>query len=283
VSLRLLLLPAVLAPAALLLTGCGGSSSNGFPTIEAAKVYALHGFRPAAVVRPGRPTTVSFSVVQPNGEPLTHYKRGSGPHTGVHLIIVRDDLSAMIHKHPPIAANGTATTTVTFPAPGLYRAVIDVYPATGSQPNFQLFRTIRVAGPYRPKPLPPPARTVTVGGYRFTLSGASHLKAIQAQDVVVHVTGPDGKPVTFRPWYGALAHAIFFRHGSLDYFHTHVCAPGVSGCTSVLGGAKVTGTSTTPGKLNVGVLVPAPGTWRLFLQVLAGGRVLTAPFTLHVS
>ena len=56
----------------------------------------------------------------------------------------------------------------------------------------------------------------------------------------------------------------------------------MSGCTSVLGPTKVTGTSATPGKLNVGVLVPAPGTWRLFLQTQIDGKVLTVPFTLHV-
>ena len=44
----------------------------------------------------------------------------------------------------------------------------------------------------------------------------------------------------------------------------------------------MTGTSSTPGKLTVGVLVPAPGTWRLFLQCKGGGHVLTAPFTLIV-
>ena len=46
--------------------------------------------------------------------------------------------------------------------------------------------------------------------------------------------------------------------------------------------AKVTGTSTVPGKLKVGVLLPAAGTWRLFLQSQVGGRVVTAPFTLNV-
>ena len=56
-----------------------------------------------------------------------------------------------------------------------------------------------------------------------------------------------------------------------------------TGCTSILGPVKVTGTSTTPGKLTVGVLVPAPGTWRLFLQCQVNGRILTAPFTLHVT
>jgi hypothetical protein len=45
----------------------------------------------------------------------------------------------------------------------------------------------------------------------------------------------------------------------------------------------VTGTSATPGKLTIGVLVPVPGTWRLFLQCQVNGRVLTAPFTLTVK
>ncbi len=31
------------------------------------------------------------------------------------------------------------------------------------------------------------------------------------------------------------------------------------------------------------MLVPAPGTWRLFLQTKVDGRVVTAPFTLKVS
>jgi hypothetical protein len=97
------------------------------------------------------------------------------------------------------------------------------------------------------------------------------------------VTAPDGKAAAFTPWYGALAHAIFFRKGSLDYFHTHVCAPGASGCTSLLGATRVTGTSATPGELTVGVLVPVAGTWRLFLQCRVNGTIVTAPFTLMVS
>ena len=97
------------------------------------------------------------------------------------------------------------------------------------------------------------------------------------------VTGPQGRPAPFTPWFGALAHAIFFRAGSLDYFHTHVCSPGATGCTSIFAGKSVTGSSAAPGKLNVGVLLPLPGTWRLFLQCRVNGHVLTAPFTLRVS
>ena len=39
----------------------------------------------------------------------------------------------------------------------------------------------------------------------------------------------------FVPWFGALAHAIFFRQGSLDYFHTHICAPDAPNCGSLAG------------------------------------------------
>ncbi len=133
------------------------------------------------------------------------------------------------------------------------------------------------------KVLPPFQSSVDIDGYRVTLHGRPRLKAIQAAFLSITVTDPNGRPARFTPWYGALAHAIFFRARSLDYFHTHVCAAGASGCASFLGGAAVAGTSSTPGRLRVGVLVPVPGTWRLFLQCRVDGHILTAPFTLKVS
>jgi hypothetical protein len=281
-----LVLPALAAT----LAGCGSSGSSsgaGAPaiTVQAARVYRLNGFTPARPVAAGKPTTVSFTIVQPSGEPLTAYRHGAGPHNGVHLIMVRRDLAVIIHHHPPVAPNGRIVDSVTFPEPGPYRVVIDAYPknANGPVPNFQLFHTIDVEGAYRPEPLPPFRASETIDGYHFALHGTPRLRAVQASLLDFTVTTPDGRPARFTPWYGALAHAIFFRRGSLDYFHTHVCAPGASGCASILGGARITGTSATPGRLKVGVLVPVPGTWRLFLQCRLNGKVVTAPFTLHVS
>jgi hypothetical protein len=267
-----------------LLAGCGGSAKTGFPTVGAARTYELADFRPAASAAVGRPTHVSFVIRQPNGKPLVDFRRGPGPHTGVHLIIVRRDLSTIVHRHPPIAADGTISDTITFSEPGPYRVVVDAYPnVTGPQRNFQLFESLRVAGTYTPKPLPAFSSAEMVDGYRFVMRGRPNLHAIQAGFLTLAVTDPNGAPARFTPWYGALAHAIFFRQRSLDYFHTHVCAPGASGCTSVLGATTVTGSSSTPGKLRVGVLVPAPGKWRLFIQCRAGDHVLTAPFTLTVK
>jgi hypothetical protein len=275
---------APLALVAVLLTGCGGGSSEpDFPTIGAARTFGIAGFEPAGGIQPGKPTPISFVIRQPDGQPLTTFKRGAGPHTGVHLIFVRDDLSTIIHKHPPVAADGTIRESVTFPDPGRYRLVVDAYPASGQQPNFQLFHSLRVAGKAKADPLPPPANVVESDGYRFAIQGHPKLKAIQATLLTIDVTDAQGKPAKSSPYFGALAHAIFFRKGSLDYFHTHVCAPGASGCASTLGSAQVVGTASKPGRLTVGVLVPAPGTWRLFLQTKIGGRVVTAPFTLNVT
>jgi hypothetical protein len=266
--------------------GCGGSSSSTptMPTIQAARTFRLAAFLPAGSVVAGRPVTIAFTIQQPDGKPLTDYRSGSGPHTGVHLIVVRDDLATMIHRHPPVGADGRISEQITFRRPGSYRVVVDAYPRlSGPQRNFQLFDTIRVRGASTATPLPSFEPTVEIGGYRVTLHGRPRLEAIQARFLTITVTDPNGKPARFTPWYGALAHAIFFRARSLDYFHTHVCAPGASGCSSFLGGATVAGSSSTPGRLRVGVLVPVPGTWRLFLQCRVNGRVLTAPFTLKVS
>lgn len=70
--------------------------------------------------------------------------------------------------------------------------------------------------------------------------------------------------------------------GTLDYFHTQVCGPRAPGCSAAVGTSPVTGTSTAPGVLRVGVLLPVPGTWHLFLQTRIDGRAVTAPFRLVV-
>jgi hypothetical protein len=277
---------ASLAAACVVLAACGSSSASGptVPVIPAARTFQLAGFRPDAPATPGRPTTLSFTIRQPSGAPLTSYRSGTGPHTGVHLIIVRSDLGAIIHRHPRPDVDGKVSEPIVFPSPGRYRIVVDAYPnLPGQLANFQLFRWIDVAGRATPKPLPPFTPEETVDGYRFAIVRAPKLRAIEATPLTITVHDRQGRPARFTPWFGALAHAIFFRAGSLDYFHTHVCSPGATGCTSILGATRITGSSSKPGVLKVGVLVPVPGTWRLFLQCKVNGHVLTAPFTLQVA
>ncbi len=275
--MRRLALAAAVA-AALAFAGCGGGGSSTVK-IGAAKTFSL-----AGVSLHGH--TISFTIQQPDGRPLTSFRTGSGPHTGVHLIIVRDDLAYIVHQHPPVGPGGRFTQAVTFPAAGPYRVLVDVYPnVAGLGPNFQLHQDITIPGPYHPRPLPAFKPAQTIGGYHFVITGTPKLHAIQAEFLRATITDPAGRPVTLKPWFGALAHAIFFRAGSLDYFHTHICAPNAQNCGTIPGVAasSVTGRSTAPGRLTIGVLLALPGTWELFLQMKVAGKVITAPYTLHVS
>jgi hypothetical protein len=266
---------------AALAAGCSSSSSKQI-AIQPAKTYKLNGFEPAGEISPRKPTTVAFTINEPSGSALTAYRTGAGPHTGVHLIIVSDDLSTIIHRHPPMQAGGRFEQRVIFPAPGRYRVIVDAYPRNGGPvPNFQLFKDVRVSGVPKRQPLGNYQAVQHVGGFTFTAPRRPQVRALQASLMTVRVANAAGKPARFVPWYGALAHAIFFHVGTLDYFHTHVCAPGATGCTSLLAGAKVTGTSAAPGKLTIGILLPTAGTWKLFLQAKPDGKLVTVPYVLH--
>jgi hypothetical protein len=280
----------VLAAAALALAmlaaGCGSSGGSSITALKVApaQTYSLGEFAPTGTIAPHTPTRLTFAVKLPSGKTLTRYKTGSGPHTGVHLIIVRDDLAYIIHEHPPIPPSGILHQSVTFPGPGPYHVLVDVYPGIpGGQPNFQLFRNVTVTGAYHPIKLPPFKAHRVVDGIHFDMQPHAPIHAIQAAFLHVNITDAHGKPIHFVPWFGALAHAIFFQQGTLNYFHTHVCAPDAPNCGSLAGVSKVSGTSTAPGKLTLGVLLPVPGTWRLFVQLKVHGRVVTAPFTLDVA
>lgn len=278
----------MLLAAVAVLAGCGSSSNTALtaPYIAPARVSSLGDFQPAGPVVAGRPTTLSFTILQASGKPLTSYRACCEPHQGVDLIIVRGDDSHVQYDDSDISPNGKITQPVVFPTPGRYRIVVDAYPKQTSPTspiNFQLFTWVTVGGRYRPQPVPPFRATDVVDGYRFQIQGHPRLKAIQANFLTIKVLDPAGRKAVFRTWRGALAHAIFIRQGSLDYFHTHVCSPGAIYCTSVLGAARVAGTSSTPGTLKVGVLLPAPGTWRMFLLTYIDGHYLTAPFTLKAG
>jgi hypothetical protein len=285
---RALAITGLAAALALALAGCGSSSGGGvtIPVIPPARTYHLSGFQPAGPVRPGAPTTVSFTITQPSGQPLTAYRTCCDPHAGVDLIIVRSDDSHVQYDDSDIGPGGRVSQPVTFPTPGRYRVVIDAYPAHPPQNgsiSFQLFTWITVAGPYHPQPVPPYRASEVVDGYHFQIEGHPHIQSIQALSLTIRVTDPAGHPVHFGTWRGALAHSIFIRSGSLDYFHTHVCPPGGRYCTSTLGATRVTGSSSAPGVLNVGVLLPVPGVWRMFLLTYIGGKHQVAPFTLDAT
>jgi hypothetical protein len=269
-------------PLAAVLAGCSGGSSTPTITIKPAKTYALVDREPASGIPAGKPATVGFTVQQPSGKALTQFKTGAGPHTGIHLIIVSDDLSTLIHRHPPVAADGHLRQQIVFPKPGNYTVLADIYPKSGPIPNFQLRYGVHVDGKEALQQLPPFKATQVVDGYRVTIHGKPNLRVARPAVLRISVTDPNGKPAKFQVWYGALAHAVFFQKGTMAYFHTHVCGANTPGCTSVVGQPNLKATSSKPGEMRAGVLLPGGGTWKLFLQLQVNGKRITVPYTLHV-
>ena len=123
---RTLILAAATAAATAALGGCGSGANQAAPTIPAAKTYSLQGFQLGPKLRAGKPLEVSFAIAQPSGALLTAYKHGPGPHTGVHLILVRSDLGAIVHIHPPVGADGKVHGT-----PRIASAIFDGYRIDG--------------------------------------------------------------------------------------------------------------------------------------------------------
>lgn len=264
-----------------LASACGSSGAKSI-TVEKARRYQLVDFQPGAKVQPRKPSTVAFTISKPTGGALTSYRTGSGPHTGVHLIIVKDDLSTIIHRHPPMQAGGRFRQRVVFPSAGRYRVIVDAYVKNDVLPNFQLFRDVTVAGKAKDQPLGGYRRDADVDGFHVVAPAKPALRAVEAAFLKFRVTDAAGKPARFVPWYGALAHAIFFRAGTLAYFHTHVCGASTPACAGSFGATRISGTSSKPGVLRVGVLLPQSGTWRMFLQFRIRNVTYTAPFTLTV-
>jgi hypothetical protein len=275
----------LILPLAAVLAGCSGGTDTSSPTItiKPAKTYELIDRAPTGGVPPGKPVTVGFTVQQPSGKPLTDFKTGPGPHTGIHLIIVSDDLSTLIHRHPPVGPDGHLRQNIVFPKPGNYTALADIYPKNGPIRNFQLRYDIQVDGKEKSQQLPPFEATQVVDGYRVTMHGKPNLRVARPAILKLTVEDPNGKPARFQVWYGALAHAVFFQKGTMAYFHTHVCGPDTPGCTSIIGQPNLKATSSKPGEIRAGVLLPGAGTWKLFLQLQVNGKRITVPYTLRVK
>ena len=259
----------------------GGGGSPAPPTVAPAKQYTLDWQGPGGRA-PGK-ATLRLAVRTPDGKVLTRFRTGAGPHTGVHVIIVRDDLSL---DHPQASAGPrerpacAARRRCRAPAATTCWST-SIPPRTPGRATSSSRTTCRSARVTPKAPLPAYAPVVKTGGLTFRVRKLPALRLAEPASMIVDVTDAQGKPVKFTPFYGALAHAIFFRAGSLDYFHSHICGSDPA-CAAGFGTPATTGHSTKPGRLELGILLPATGRWRLFLQVTHRGKLLTAPFTLRV-
>jgi hypothetical protein len=216
----------------------------------------------------GEPAPFRFRIVddtddatRASGEAVTDFEQTH--ERDLHLIVVRQDLTAFQHVHPAVGPDGTWTIDLSVLEPGAYRIYTEFRPA-GASSSTVLSTAAFAPGASAPVPLGQDARVATVDGYELTLTGDVIAGTTSQVSVVVR---RDGEPVTdLEPYLGAAGHLVALRSGDLAYAHVH----------------PVGGFHPGPA-VEFGVEIPTPGTYRLFLDFQHDGVVRTAAFTVVVD
>lgn len=210
-------------------------------------------------------TMLGFRIVDGSGAPVTRYDESH--EKLLHLIVIRNDLTAFQHLHPTLDDSATWRVPVNLSHAGDYRVFADFVPTDG--PAQTLSANVHVAGEYDPQPLPAVRAVSEVDGYAVTLEGAP--KAGEAARLTLRVAH-DGRAVDdLQPYLGAFGHLVALRAADLAYLHVHpVGEPG-------------DGVTAAGPEIAFHTRFPSAGDYRLFFEFQHGGVVRTADFTVSVE
>jgi hypothetical protein len=177
----------------------------------------------------------------------------------LHLIAVRRDLTGYQHLHPVMTPDGAWSVQADLAQPGVWRIFADftAVAAGGAQSALTLGYDITVPGDYRPMAIPAAARESTVDGQTVSYEGTLNVGA--TAPLLFRVQG-----ATLEPYLGSFGHLVALRDKDLAYIHVHPEA-------QLSGGA-----------VKFWMAAPSPGTYRMFFDYQAAGKVHTAQFTLVV-
>ncbi|MGV0853397.1 hypothetical protein [Mycolicibacterium phlei] len=210
--------------------------------------------------RARRNAPVQFRILDAAGVPVTRFQKTHDQF--LHLIVVRNDLSAFQHLHPVLDDDGLWRVPIDFSRAGDYRLFADFVPVGG--PPLTLAANVHVAGDYDPQPLPDPGTTATVDDYTVTLTGTA--KAGAASTLSFSVTR-NGAPVgNLQRYLGAYGHLVALRAADLAYLHVHPLP-----------------SSRAAGPIEFSATFPSAGEYRLFLDFKHRDTVRTAAFTVVAS
>lgn len=226
---------------------------------------------------------LQLRVADPDGKPVTRFV--TVHEHPLHLFVISRDLSYFRHVHPEELAATTGVYDGVFDIdirdlgdmpPGPYMAIADVLPSGGTtQMLHRAFVTPRYTGPVfvAPPALAPGPSEVVVDGMRVRIEAT--LEARKTGSIRFTVTdAATGAPIQdLEPFLGAPAHLLIVIPDLTQSIHAHPETvarqnPGEGGPA----GATVA----------FELLMPAPGPYKLWVQVQRRGKVSTAPFVVSV-
>lgn len=178
----------------------------------------------------------------------------------LHVVGVRPDLSDFFHVHPAIGADGSFE--VTLPAEGAWHVVFESTPASNDGTAVVVSTDLTDGTINEPVALPVPVTTASVVGADGTELVVT-LRRTASGGLEFLVADATGTPVEgLEAYLGQSAHLIALRSSDLAYAHLHPKSE-VGDPTIAFGG-----------------VLPAGGTYRMFLQFGWAGSTVTVAFTL---
>ena len=236
----------------------------------------------------------------------------------MHMFLVKDgDLSAFAHVHPTPA--DSQSFDVPFPPlpPGDYRIYADIVLESGfAQTLTDLVRAPETRPIATPVPDRDPddswAELLPLGASRadvYALRSGRTVRwerddepvADQETTLRFSLTEADGRPAVLEPYMGIepymgmMSHAAVTRDDGSVFIHLHPSgsinmaaqmrferAEG-GGDGSVVTGMASSGSTESTNTVTFPFVFPAPGSYRIFVQVKVGGTVETAAFDLEVA
>ena len=252
--------PDIRAASAGVCSRCGMKLVLGLPA-PAEYPVLVRTASPAVVA--GTPVQLEFEVLQPNsGERQTEFET---VHEKLfHLFWVSHDLQVFRHEHPVLGDDGVFRIEATFDRPGTYRLMADFYPKGATPQMYPM--TLTTSGFEEPVETLVPA----IGPDR---------EPKRDRNVTVSLRTEPPEPVAglltllffelntargLQKFLGAWAHMLAVKDDLVTLIHGH---------PSIADGGKL---------IQMNVIFPEPGMYRLWVQVQRRKKVNTVPFTVQV-
>lgn len=237
-----------------------------------------------ANVTAGIPVDITAHIQDRNGRALVGL---IGHHDRIlHTIIIGRDLRVFAHIHPedigPVTyemqRNATFPLRFTFPQAGEYLIGLDFATTEGFYSKFSL---INVTGePAMGKPKTDLSAEKKFGEYNVSLHlPPAGIKA-GTEATLRYVIKKKGKPVTdLEPYLGAPMHLAIVPSDLTGFIHTHGVVPGKTG---VQEHARIESSERFGPEIDVEILFPVKGIYKIFSQVEHQGKVCLFDFMVRV-
>lgn len=221
---------------------------------------------PTAAGEPGR---YSFTIGTYRGVPQTRFFTEQTKK--LHAYVVRSDYAVFRHLHPTMSADGAWSGNLTLPEPGTYRLVVEFLAVDdGGNADHLILGDERVVGSAVPnEPVPSAADQATVDDLTLAVHGTLRSGPDSAGNRMRLGVSYRGDPADLGTYLGVPAHLTGFAVATGGMVHLHpLGSPVRQGDEQVL---------------TFHTAFPAPGDYRLFVQVRVSGIVRTVPITVTVS